>query len=123
MFCRVARLYSRFYQSCRLLPLPTVSRSAVGLHPTQSTRMAPSDAALMKDAVYDIEINPAIYPQARRDETIVDDFHGTKVCDPYRALEDPDAPESKAFVTELNNIAQPFIEASTVRDKLTKTSV
>ena len=34
------------------------------------------------------------YPDAPRSDT-VDDYHGTKVADPYRPLEDPDAPATR----------------------------
>src|SRR3972149_9655753 len=39
---------------------------------------------------------PFVYPKAKKVEQ-VDDYHGTKVADPYRGLEDPDTPESKAW--------------------------
>ncbi len=35
------------------------------------------------------------YPDAPRGEA-VDDFHGTRVADPYRPLEDLDAPATRA---------------------------
>uniref|UniRef100_A0A7E4V9V2 Prolyl endopeptidase n=1 Tax=Panagrellus redivivus TaxID=6233 RepID=A0A7E4V9V2_PANRE len=66
----------------------------------------------------DISIDPSAYPLARRDDSIVDDYHGTKVADPYRWMEAPDAPETEAWVTELNKISAPFYEAADIREKL-----
>ena len=43
------------------------------------------------------------YPAARKGDTI-DDYHGTKVADPYRWLEDADSPETRAWVEAENKI-------------------
>ncbi|KAK1880699.1 Prolyl endopeptidase [Dissostichus eleginoides] len=55
------------------------------------------------------------YPAARRDESKVDDHHGTKICDPYTWLEDPDSAETMAFVEEQNKLTMPYLEQCAVR--------
>lgn len=39
---------------------------------------------------------PYTYPTARKDD-VVDDYHGTPVADPYRWLEDTEAPDTRAW--------------------------
>ena len=50
-----------------------------------------------------------LYPKARKAEQ-TDDYHGTVVADPYRWLEDPDAPESRAWIEAENALAAGFLE-------------
>lgn len=65
-----------------------------------------------------------VYPVARKDITIEDDFHGIKVPDVYRWLEDPDSAETQKYVDAQNNISQPFLENceqwNKINQKLTK---
>lgn len=63
------------------------------------------------------------YPAARFDSTVVDDYFGTKVADPYRWLENADSPETRAWVDAENQITQSFVGTPTrqkVKDRLTK---
>ena len=63
------------------------------------------------------------YPDARRgDQT--DDYHGTKVADPYRWLEDTDSAETHAWVEAENKLTFGYLDKipyrQAVRDRLTK---
>ncbi len=53
--------------------------------------------------------NPFLYPQARKAEQ-TDDYHGTVVADPYRWLENPDAPEARTWIEAENALAAGFLE-------------
>lgn len=56
------------------------------------------------------------YPAPPRADQ-VDDYHGTKVADPYRLFEDLNAPATKRWVEQQNALAQPFLEAIPAREK------
>ncbi len=53
---------------------------------------------------------PFVYPKAKKVEQ-VDDYHGTKVADPYRGLEDPDSTDTQAWVDAENKVTFPFLES------------
>jgi len=57
------------------------------------------------------------YPRARKADT-VDDYHGTRVADPYRWLEDPDSAETRAWVEAENKVTFAFLESIPARAKL-----
>ncbi|MCI0359199.1 MAG: prolyl oligopeptidase family serine peptidase [Planctomycetaceae bacterium] len=46
---------------------------------------------------------PLVYPATKKVDQI-DDYHGTKVADPYRWLEDPDSPDTRAWVAAQNKV-------------------
>ena len=49
------------------------------------------------------------YPAATRG-TVVDDYHGTRVPDPYRWFEDASAQNTRDWVAAQNSVSQPFLE-------------
>ncbi|PYS67685.1 MAG: S9 family peptidase, partial [Acidobacteria bacterium] len=63
------------------------------------------------------------YPLARKGEQ-VDDYHGVKVSDPYRWLEDLDSNETRSWVEAENKQSFGFLDAiparATIKDRLTK---
>jgi prolyl oligopeptidase len=65
----------------------------------------------------------ATYPAAHRG-SVVDDYHGTKVADPYRWLEDADSAETKAWVEAENKVTFGFLggiaERPAIRERLTR---
>lgn len=61
--------------------------------------------------------NPLKYPITKADGQ-VDDYHGVKVADPYRWLENEDGPEAKEWVERQNQLSQPFLEGIPQREAI-----
>ena len=57
------------------------------------------------------------YPPTRKGD-VVDDYHGAKVADPYRWLEDDNAPETKAWVAEQNKVTFAYLNAIPQRSQV-----
>jgi prolyl oligopeptidase len=53
---------------------------------------------------------PIRYPQAPSSDT-VDEYHGRAIPDPYRPLEDPDAPETRSWIEAENRVTFRFLES------------
>ncbi len=66
---------------------------------------------------------PLTYPVTRKGE-VVENFFGTQVADPYRWLEDDDAPETKAWVEAQNQVTFGYLaripERTQLRERFTK---
>src|SRR5256714_12448836 len=63
------------------------------------------------------------YPAARKSD-VVDGYHGTRVPDPYRWLEDPDSPESRVWIEAQNRLTAAYLAGilarAAIRERLTK---
>ena len=74
-------------------------------------------------SAHDDDIPKLTYPETKRGE-VVDDYFGTKVPDPYRWLEDDNAPEVAAWVEAENKVTFGYLDKISYRpqlkDRLTK---
>ncbi|WP_247679793.1 prolyl oligopeptidase family serine peptidase [Chitinophaga polysaccharea] len=60
-----------------------------------------------------------IYPETKKVDT-VDDYHGTKIADPYRWLENDHSEETKAWVAAENKVTQDYLSQIPFRDNIKK---
>lgn len=59
------------------------------------------------------------YPATKKSD-IVEDYHGTKVADPYRWLEDDNSEETKAWVAAQNKVTEDYLAAIPFRNNVKK---
>lgn len=57
------------------------------------------------------------YPTTSKIDSF-DDYHGTKVADPYRWLEDPDSEETQAWVEAQNQVTYNFLNEIPIREQI-----
>ena len=66
------------------------------------------------------------YPDTRRDTTVVEDYFGTGVADPYRWLEDDNSAETAAWVEAQNAVTRDYLDRlpgrQAIQDRLTQLS-
>ncbi|HVF39923.1 MAG TPA: hypothetical protein VM939_08480, partial [Gemmatimonadaceae bacterium] len=78
---------------------------------------------LAASAIAQTQTAPLSYPPATRG-TQSDVYHGTTVADPYRWLEDTNAPETKAWVAAQNRLSESYLatipERAAIKSRLTQ---
>ncbi len=57
------------------------------------------------------------YPATKKDN-IIDDYHGVKVADPYRWLEDAESTETQAWVSAQNRLTSDFMTVIPAREQI-----
>ena len=57
------------------------------------------------------------YPQTRRG-SVVEDYHGTRIADPYRWLESLESPETKAWTVEQSELTARYLAAIPERERI-----
>ena len=63
--------------------------------------------------------NSMTYPETKKTD-VVDTYHGKKISDPYRWLEDDRSAETKAWVDEQNKVTQDYLSKIPYRDQIKK---
>ena len=90
----------------RNLLLPMLAGAAIGaLTGCKPAAVAPDSAAAPA-----VVSGALAYPSARRGDQ-VDDYHGTRIADPYRWLEELDSPETRAWIEAENALTTRHLEA------------
>ena len=74
--------------------------------------------ALMPGCNRKMKISHLPYPDTRRDTTVVDDYHGTRVADPYRWLEDDNSAETAAWVEAENAVTRDYLDRLPARQAI-----
>ena len=65
-----------------------------------------------------IDTHSPMKPPKARVDVVIDDYHGHKISDSYRWLEDANSPETRKFVEEQNTYTQQVLDAIPGKDKL-----
>jgi len=128
----MARLERAAQAAPLALPVPAVRQAAKPV-PSQNNAVLESAVEVLtpdKDqqggnaqaspAQLDAAFDGRAVPQTRRDDTVVDDYFGTKIKDPYRWLEDDNSDETKAWVEAQNEYTSSFLAGIPEREEIAR---
>src|SRR6266581_1575966 len=98
------------------VPRPPTPKPRPGarLRDMVTTKLLPLLALLMTST---LDAQSITYPVTRKSD-VVDDYHGTKVADPYRWLEDVDSPETQGWVEAQNRVTFGYLEQIPERERI-----
>jgi prolyl oligopeptidase len=103
------------------LPFALATLASLAVFASCSSSSTASVAAPKPDADAPVEAKSAparyVYPAAAREE-VVDQYHGVKVADPYRWLEDPDAPRTREWIDGENALTKQYLAPIAAREQL-----
>jgi prolyl oligopeptidase len=103
----------------RALPLVAAVVCACG-HPTETPKAPTPHMPQPQPKQQQPEVAKVkglVYPTAKVDD-VVDDYHGTKVADPYRWLEDVDSADTLKWVAAENEVTFGYLATIPIRDKI-----
>ena len=108
----------RFNLRMRLLPILSLITFAVVIYLSVQVGAQDQNTNTPQDMM-----KKNSYPVAKKTDQ-VDDYHGVKVADPYRWLEELDSQETRSWVEAENKVAFAFLESiparAAIKDRLTK---
>jgi len=108
-----------------LLALLAVATAAtVPVHAESPAEMVAKTVAKTAEATMHTSVQSSaekriVYPEAHRSEQ-VDDYHGVKVADPYRWLEDLDSQQTRDWVAAENQVTGAYLAAIPEREPIRK---
>ncbi|MEY4925926.1 MAG: hypothetical protein RI894_362, partial [Bacteroidota bacterium] len=76
--------------------------------------------ALFANAMAFAQTATMTYPDSKPDKSVQEDFFGTKVADPYRALEDPNTAQTKEWVEAQNKTTFGYLSKISFRGDVEK---
>src|SRR5689334_10399634 len=87
--------------------------------PQKHVFLALAVATVAADVLFSAASSPPAfhYPQPPKGDQ-VDDYHGTKVADPYRWMENPDSPDTRAWIEAENKISFDYLKQIPGREQI-----
>lgn len=113
-FCCLCHVCFGILCASAVLVVPALSQQSES--PAASVSAGPTSITTSTNS--NTSVSTMTAPPKAKIENVVDDYHGHKITDPYRWLEDAKSPETQKFVDEQNAYTKKALDAMPMRDKL-----